>query len=328
MRAPLLTLLFGLWTSVVFAQPAYTVKTLEQIATFPQSSVVAQVVANNESRIASELTARIAEIPVRVGQSVRKGDLLAKLDAREFRLALEQAESQVELLRNRQKLAQLQFEQTKSLQASNFVSAQALEQRRTELAVVESELKIARNNVNQARLALAKTSLRAPFAGAVKERLAGEGELAAPGQPVITLVEQGNNELRAQVSSREIRALQTAKSVTFRQAGNTYPAKIVRISPVIDAQAQTREVILSTDKPLLSGSAGELVWASPTPHLPPAYIQERDGKTGAWIEKDGKPVFHPLPAAQVGRPVPVELPPQTRIIDEGRFALALPANRK
>jgi hypothetical protein len=42
------------------------------------------------------------------------------------------AESQVELLYNKQKLAQLQFEQPKSLQASNFVSAQALEQRRTE----------------------------------------------------------------------------------------------------------------------------------------------------------------------------------------------------
>lgn len=325
MRATILFLLLGLAIPVAVAQPAYTIKTLKQVAIYPESSVIARVVPDNESRIAAEVSARILEIPARVGQTVGKGDVLVKMDPREFRLALEQANSRVDLLRNRLKLAQLQFEQAKSLHESKFISVQALEQRRTELAVVESELRIARNDVNQARLALNKTTLHAPFAGAIKERLAGVGELAAPGQPIVTLVEHGENELRARVSGREVAELKAAGKIVFRQSGNSYPVKISRIAPVIDPQAQTRDVILSSSAPLLSGSAGELIWIGPVPRLPPAYVQQRQGRLGAWIEENGKPLFKPLPSAQVGRPVAVEWPLETRIVDEGRFSLAAPA---
>lgn len=309
-------------TMTAAADPAYTVKTLEQLAIYPESSAAAQVVPNNESRIAAEVTARIEAIPPRVGQSVNAGEVLVKLDRRQYKLALEQAENQVELLSNRYKLAQSQFESAKALHASKFISAQLLEQRRTELAVVDSELKIARSSAAQARLALNKTILRAPFAGAVKERLAGEGELAAPGQPIITLVEFGQNELRARISNRDIAALKAARSPVFRQGGENYPVKIVRISPVVDPKAQTRDVIFKAEAPLMSGSAGELAWTSAVPHLPATFLQQRNRQSGIWIEQGGKPIFKTVPGAQAGRPVPLRWPLDTRIVDEGRFALA------
>jgi membrane fusion protein (multidrug efflux system) len=307
------------------AAPAYTVKTLDQLAIYPQSSVNAQVVPDNESRIAAEVTARIESIPVKVGQSARKGDTLVVLDQRQYKLALEQANNQVELLTNRYKLAQSQFESAKALHASQFISSQLLEQRRTELAVVDSELKIARSSAAQAKLSLEKTVLRAPFSGAVKERLVGEGELAAPGQPIVALVEFAQNELRARVSNRDISDLKSAKAIEFRQGGETYPVKILRIAPNIDPRAQTRDVVLKADAPLLSGSAGELVWSSAVPHLPAAYLQQRDRQAGVWVEEGGKPVFKSLSDAQAGRPVPVRWPLNTRIIDQGRFTLAAPS---
>lgn len=319
----LIMLLFIASTATAIAAPAYTVKSLDQVAIYPLSSAAAQVVPDNESRIAAEVTARIESIPAKVGQSVRKGDVLVKMDQRQYKLALEQANNQVELLSNRYKLAQSQFESAKALHASQFISAQLLEQRRTELAVVDSELKIARSSAAQARLSLDKTILRAPFSGAVKERLAGEGELAAPGQPIIALTEFAQNELRARVSNRDIAELNAAKSPQFRQGGKTYPVKIVRIAPVVDPRGQTREVIFKADAPLISGSTGDLVWSSVVPHLPAAYLQQRERRSGIWVEEGGKPVFKPVPDAQAGRPVPLSWPLDTRIIDEGRFALAV-----
>jgi RND family efflux transporter MFP subunit len=308
------------------AAPAYTVTPLSQLALYPESRTLAQVIPENESRIAAELTARIDAIPVKRGQSVKKGDILVRLDQRQYRLALEQAASQVELLQNRYKLAQLQFEQASKLHQSNFISAQALAQRGTEMAVLGSELKIARQHVAQARLALDKTLLRAPFAGAVKERLASEGELAAPGLPILTLVQQSRNELRAQVPHGDIDQLRAAKQLTFRQAAKTYPVRIVRIAPVLDPQAQTRDVILQADTELPSGLAGELIWRSPTPYLPATYLQRRKQQLGVWIEENGKPLFRPLLQAQAGRPVAVPWPADTRIIDAGRFALDVEPN--
>lgn len=330
MRAMFLSLLLGasigMPVTVFAATPQYTVKPLSQLAVYPESRALAQVVAENESRIAAEVSARIQEIPARLGQSVRKGEILVKLDQRQYQLALEQAGNQVKLLQNRYKLAELQFAQAKTLHASQFVSAQVLEQRRTELAVLDSELKIARDSVAQARLSLDKTVLRAPFAGAVKERLAGEGELAAPGQPIVTLVEESNNELRARVPERDIAALKAAKTPLFRQAGQAFPASIVRISSVIEPKAQTRDVILQAADglALISGSAGELVWSSNLPHLPAAYLQQRGTQLGVWVEDGGKPVFKPLPHAQTGRPAAVNWPLETRVIDAGRFTLANP----
>jgi RND family efflux transporter MFP subunit len=318
----MLILLLSFVAATTAAAPAYTVKALEQLAIYPQSSAPAQVVPNNESRIAAEVTARIDAIPVRVGQSVKKGEVLVKMDQRQYRLALEQANNQVELLTNRYKLARSQFESAKALHESKFISAQLLEQRRTELAVVDSELKIARSSARQAQLALDKTTLRAPYAGAVKERLMGEGELAAPGQPVITLVEFAQTELRARVPNRDIAELKTAKAPAFRQGDRSHPVEIVRIAPVVDPRAQTRDVIVRTDAPLTAGSTGELVWASTVPHLPPAYLQQKDRQPGIWVEENGKPVFKPVAGAQVGRPTPLRWPLDTRIIEEGRFALA------
>lgn len=303
---------------------SYTVKPLSQLAIYPESRVAAQVVPDNESRIAAEVGARIEAIPVKLGQAVRKGEVLVRLDARQYQLALEQANSQVNLLGNRYKLAQIQFDSAKALHESKFISQQLLDQRRTELEVVGSELKIAQNNASQARLSLDKTILRAPFAGAVRERLAGEGELAVPGQPIITLVEHGRNELRARVANRDIPEIKAAKSLSFAQGGRVFPVKIARIAPVIDARAQTRDVILKADTELVSGSSGELQWASTRAHLPAAYLQQRDGRLGVWIEEQGKPIFRLLPEAQIGRPVPLSWSLDTRIVDEGRFVLAAP----
>lgn len=320
MRALFFSLMAG-FTAIVFAAPPFSTAPLESLAIYPESRVIAEVIPENQSRIAAEVSARIDTIPVRPGQAVKKGALLVRLDAREHQLALEQAQSQVELLANRHKLAKLQYEQAQSLHQSNFISAQMLAQRQTEMAVIESELKIARNTASQARLALSKTRIRAPFSGAVKERLAAEGEMATPGQPLVSLVEFARNELRAQVADREIDDIRQARNLVFRQGGNIYPVQIARVSPVIEARSQTREVVLQTDEKLVSGAAGELIWSSRTPHLPPAYVQQRNGESGVWIEQEGAPVFRLLPGAQVGRPVPLDWPLTTLIIDEGRFAL-------
>lgn len=322
--APIVVAFFSL-PMFAWAAPPYTVKTLDQVAIYPQSRAVAQVVPENESRIAAEVSARIEDIPARTGQPVRKGDVLARLDSSQYELALEQASAQVELLKNRYKLVQLQFEQARSLHESNFVSAQVLEQRRTELAVLDSELKIAKNAVSQARLALRRTTLRAPFAGAVKERHAGEGELASPGQPILTLVEHGKNEVRAHVPVRDVASLQKAREPVFRQGEREYPVKVLRVAPVVDARAQTREVVLGAEQPLVSGSSGELVWSSSMPYLPAAYLQRHEARLGVWVEESGKPVFKPVPDAQAGRPVALDWPLSTRIVDQGRFALTGPA---
>lgn len=71
----------------------------------------------------------------------------------------------------------------------------------------------------------------------------------------------------------------------------------------------------------LPGAEGKLVWNSETGYLPPELVVRRDGKLGVFIVNGAHATFVPLPDAQEGRPVPVTLAADSRIIVEGRFSV-------
>ena len=56
-----------------------------------------------------------------------------------------------------------------------------------------------------------------------------------------------------------------------------------------------------------------------------SYVQQREGRLGAWLVRDGEPRFVVLPEAQAGRPAAVDWPADLQVVDEGRFAIGLQA---
>ena len=57
------------------------------------------------------------------------------------------------------------------------------------------------------------------------------------------------------------------------------------------------------------------------PHLPPDYLQARDGRLGAFVVDAGEPVFTPIAGAEFGRPAAVDWPLATEVVDQGRLGL-------
>ena len=299
----------------------WTARPLGELAVYPESRAPAQVVPLDEARLAAEVGGRITAMPAQQSAQVDKGALLAGIDDRQYRIELERAQAHLQVVSSRVKLAEAQFQQAESLAAKNFISPDGLRIRRTELEVQRSELAAARANLAAARLALDKTRVRAPFAGVVRERQASVGDLAATGTPLLVLAATGNTEVRARVPAAQLAALKDAKAWTLVAGGSPLPLKLERVSPLVDKAGQTREVIFSTPDPVPPGTAGELRWTTPVAHLPAAYVQQREGRSGVFLVRDGKPVFHPLPRFQPGRPVPLELPLDTAVVDQGRQTL-------
>ncbi|WP_332674314.1 efflux RND transporter periplasmic adaptor subunit [Aromatoleum sp.] len=301
----------------------WTTRPLAELAVYPEFSAPANVVAIDEARIAAEVGGRVEALAPRVGQRVAKGAELARIDDASYRIDAQRAEAQVELIANRVKLATAQLDQARSLAGRNFLSPDALRIRETEVAVLRSERDAARQTVAAARLQLARTRIRAPFAGIVRERLASVGDLAVPGTPLLVLSATADSEVRARVPAVQIDGLRAAGQWELVAGQRVVPLKLVRVSPVVEAAGQAQEAVLSSPAPLPPGLAGELRWAARVPHLPPAYLQQRDGRLGAYVERGGRPVFVPLPDAQNGRATPVPWTPDTRVIDAGRFAIGL-----
>ncbi|MCW9059995.1 MAG: efflux RND transporter periplasmic adaptor subunit [Gammaproteobacteria bacterium] len=302
----------------------WTTRPLAELAVYPEFRAPARVLALNEAHLAAEVGGRIEALPVRVGQAVQAGAELARIDTADYRIAAGQAAARVELGENRLRLAQTQLDQFRILAQDGHVSEDQLRIKVTEHAVLESELELARLALEAAELQRARTVIRAPFDGLVRERLASVGDLAAAGTPLLVLVSTRDTEVQAQVPAAQIEALPAAADWRLWLDGQTHGLRLERILAVVEPAGQTQVVVFSADTGLVPGRAGELRWRSPQAHLPGEYLVERDGRLGAWIEEQGQARFIGLSHAAVGRPVAVDWPSDTRVIDAGRFRLGLP----
>ncbi len=303
----------------------WSARALGEIAVYPEFRAPASVVAGEEARIAAEVGARIVAMPARTGVEVARGTELVRLDEAAFRIERDRARAQVALIDSRIGLARAQLDQARALAGRGFISADGLRIRETELGVLQRERDAARAAQAATELALARTVIRAPFAGVVRERLAAVGDLAAPGTPLLSLAASAGAEVHARVPAAQIDGLLAAAPPMLVAGGAEHALRIVRVSPVLDAAGQARDVILAAAPALPPGLAGELRWRSVVPHLPAAYLQQREGRLGAWLVRGGEPAFVALPDAQAGRPVAVDWPADTRVVDAGRFALGLRA---
>lgn len=317
---------------------AQTPASLKDIAVFPERDAPASVLAANESKIAAEVAGQIVELTDAVGGVVPKGAVLARIDARDYELALARARAALDASRARTLQAETQLTRARDLHAKNFISADGLIQRETEAAVQRADVKLNEAQLASAERNLAKCVIRAPFAAVVRARLAQSGELAAPGTPLISLVEAGRTELTAQVQPRDVASLRAAQAVTFISGSVETATRVLRISPVIGRESRTVEARLATAalpaaKPAAGGAGkagvaptvnlasalqpgleGRIVWREHQPHIPPAYLQRREGKLGVYLAEGQR--FVALDDAQEGRPalIPAAMPLGTRVL--------------
>jgi RND family efflux transporter MFP subunit len=306
------------------AQPSadVVVKSLAEVATYPEREASAQAVSLNESRIAAEIAGRIEAVPVEVGQKIERGAVVARIDCRDHELARQRAAAALTAARSRLSLADQQLARARELQAQGFFAAEALAGRVTEVEVLRADAAQAEALLGSAARSVGKCVVRSPFAAIVRERLGQLGELAAPGTPLAVLVDAGRIEVAAQVQAKDARSLEQAQTVRFVGAGGEHALVLVRVSPAIDPQTRAVDARLRfTGSAAAPGASGRIVWRDGEPHVPPELVVRRDGSLGVFVDEAGTARFRALPDAQEGRPARAGLPPEARIVVKGQLAL-------
>jgi RND family efflux transporter MFP subunit len=292
------------------------------VVVHPRRQIAATVVARNETRVAAEIASAVVEVLAEVGQTVLRGDVLARLDDEDWRLALERAQAQRDAAAAKAQLAERQLVRTRELQQNNFVSSEALNQRESEVASQKAELRALEVQVATARRQLDRTLVRAPFDAVVRTRSAQLGELTNPGTPMFVLTQTSGAEVSVRVPLDEAEPFMQSREPLFESAGRRFPVKVLRVSPVVDPEGRTREarlVFLGAAPP--PGTEGRLSWQDPRAHLPADVFVRRDGQLGVFVETAGKARFVPTPDAQEGRPAIVDLPEPSRVVVRGQALL-------
>ena len=195
-------------------------------------STTSAVEAERTAEVLSETSGVLTEIRVREGDSVAAGAVLARVDARERRLAFEQAELRLSR-------SEAEFRRQQRAWEQNLVSEWDYEKARFDRDLAASELETA-------RLALDRTEIRAPFAGKVTELLLVEGGRLEPAQHLLTLADFDTLVARLYLPERDVIGLAPGLPATVRPESDAAGAGLVghirEVSPVVDPNTGTVKV--------------------------------------------------------------------------------------
>lgn len=207
------------------------------------------------------------------------------------------------------KEAQRQFDRATRLVSSGSVSTSQKEQAETSLAsatarvetarqaitVAQADIKVVDSQIDDIDLRLARTEVKSPVAGTISVRNARIGAIASgAGEPLFTVIRDGQIELVAQVTENDILRLQEGQKASVAIAGRTEPltGSIRLVSPVVDPVTRLGSVHIAVDDDAAAragmyGSASIIVSEAKGVALPLSAITTEGGKTTVRKVADG-----------------------------------------
>lgn len=307
------------------AQSQYSVRvgSVAENASFPIRSAPATAMSVNEPEVAAEISSRIEKIHVKVGDIATQGSLLAKLDCRSFQQRANVRRSQLAVRDKRIELAQRRLSRTRQLAQQQSVSDEILDERQSELDILQAERAEVAAEYALAKLEVDHCAVRAPFQALVIERLAADGEYVRQGDAIVKVVDIEHVEVSAQIQFGDVDGIEASEQLWFEHADKKYPVTVRAALGALNTATRTREMRLEfSGEPALPGAGGQLFWRDQRPHVSGNLLVRRDEKLGLFILQAGQAKFIALPDAAPGRAAPVDLSPDTKLILEGFYNLS------
>lgn len=259
------------------------------LATGP--SITGSVQPERRADLRAEVSAVVLQVLKENGDSVRRGDLLVRLDDTAIRDSLASADASARASGQAFDQAERQFQRMTTLRKSGMVSTQALEDAETRRNNAQSDLEAAKTRTAQARQQLQRTEARAPFDGIVSDRKVSAGDTAQIGKELVKVIDPSSMRFEGLVSADSIGSVKAGQSVFFQVNGygeKEFAGKVRRVNPAANATTRQVEVLVDfVDKQqrLLAGlyAEGRIETDSASGLTIPATALVRDGdKTAAW----------------------------------------------
>jgi RND family efflux transporter MFP subunit len=258
--------------------------------------LVGEVRSRYESSQGFRVPGKIVERKVEMGSQVKKGQVLARLDASDAGLSVLAARAEVSAAETDHALAKAELERQRQLYQRKFISAAALDSYearfKSSAALVEQANAKAAVTGNQSGY----TALTADRDGVITEIHAEPGQVVAAGEPVARIAVPGEMEVQVAVPESRMQGVVVGTPAEVRlwaSQDKGYQGKVREIAPAADSATRTFQVRVAIPQAdgavrlgmtagiqFLHGQAGGLL-------VPGAAVTQRDGKTVVWVV-DGK----------------------------------------
>lgn len=247
-------------------------------------SAAAQAAAQKRATLKAQVEGRVLAVRVGENSGVRDGQVLIEIDPTQYQREVERANAAV---------AKAQAAFREQTLFDEQLADTAVRNERARIARAKSGLEDAELQLKDAQMHLARTTVRAPFAGRVANVKVVEGQWAAATDELATVVDLSPIKLEVQVLESEVGLLRAGSgaSATFAAyPGETFRGRIATINPVVDEQTRTARVTVSianTDGRILPGMYARVqLEARKFPDrilVPRTAILERDSRTMLFV---------------------------------------------
>lgn len=249
-----------------------------------EMSLPGEVIGARDATLASALGGYVESVDVRPGDSVRKGQTIARIDTEIYAANRDSASARLDLARS---------ELDRQQRMGDLASLAQVERADVDVRVAEASLR-------QARAQLARAYVRAPFAGVVGDTFIDPGEVAVPGAPVARLVQIDKVRVTLSVADRDVVALREGMPVKVSASAHAgiFDGVIRHVGAAADLRTRAFPVEVEVDNDagtLLPGMIARVDVAAPigvnAVVVPQDWVVTRLDGAGVFLESDGVAVW-------------------------------------
>ncbi|MBL8201168.1 MAG: efflux RND transporter periplasmic adaptor subunit [Chromatiales bacterium] len=257
-------------------------------------AVSGSVAAWQEMFLGVELTGiRVAEVLVEVGDAVRAGQPLLRLDTRTLEVQARQADASVVEAKASLELARANAERGATLVKQGLISSSNADELRATLASAEARLATAEADRDAARLRLGFATLRAPDDGIISARSVQPGQIVSSGTDLLRLIREGRLEWRAELTEADLTRVKAGAPVELTSpGGERIKGQVRAVSPSVDPETRTGMLYADLPAPgdLRAGmfAQGQILLGTTTATvLPREAVIFRDGYPYVFVARAG-----------------------------------------
>lgn len=268
------------------------------VSTIYSGQVVPEYAGNYGFRVAGMIVERFVD----VGDTVKAGQILAKLDPKDIDTHVRAAKAQVSAAQAQAETLAADLRRARKLAVEGFISAAELDRVKAGSESADSQLQAARALLTEAQQAYSYTELRSAKAGVVVAVRGDAGEVVPAGLPVVTVADPSELEAAVSVPEGEVARFRSAQLGVrlWTDRSTTYPAKIRTLSAAADPKTRTFDARVSFVAPAGAAAIGntaevvvkERVTADLV-RVPLSAVVEHQGQSAVWVVSGEPPIAHP-----------------------------------
>ncbi|PNQ72590.1 efflux RND transporter periplasmic adaptor subunit [Hanstruepera neustonica] len=224
----------------------------------PFLAVSGKVQSVNSADLSTRMMGYVTQVPVNVGDTVKKGQLLVAINNADLQAKKAQVEASITEAQAAFTNAEKDYNRFQNLFSENSASQKELDDMTARFEMAKARLEAAKQMRNEVNAQFAYSNITAPFDGVVTSKMIETGDMANPGKPLITVEAPGNFEVMAMVPETEISKIivNTEVTVLVKSINKTLSGKVSEVSTSskhTGGQYLVKIALNKTDTNLLSG---------------------------------------------------------------------------